>query len=197
MGLPGYIREANFDAVSDGINRRRAQGQPGPYALFLSPSRYADSHRSLTPTLVTAADRMTSLLPGGFHATIGLPANRGLLVSLGEAISLWLVKTRSLVLRSRMARYLASVSSNVSSSSSAIPGPRSASSSRDRSYCSAGLQVGQILEKPAQREGSPHRVKGRNLSQNGRGTKRASGAPLVVEGHRMAAHAILNKEETW
>jgi uncharacterized linocin/CFP29 family protein len=80
---PGIFGEANFDAVSDGINRLVAQGQPGPYALFLSPARYADSHRSLTPTLVTAADRMKPLLPGGFHATVGLPANRGLLVSLG------------------------------------------------------------------------------------------------------------------
>ncbi|HEU0177614.1 MAG TPA: family 1 encapsulin nanocompartment shell protein [Blastocatellia bacterium] len=86
---PGIFGEANFDAVSDGINRLVAQGQPGPYALFLSPPRYADSHRSLTPTLVTAADRMKPLLPGGFHATVGLPANRGLLVSLGgEATSL-------------------------------------------------------------------------------------------------------------
>jgi uncharacterized linocin/CFP29 family protein len=86
---PGVFGEANFDAVSDGINRLVARGQPGPYALFLSPPRYADSHRSLTPTLVTAADRMKPLLPGGFHATVGLPANRGLLVSLGgEATSL-------------------------------------------------------------------------------------------------------------
>jgi uncharacterized linocin/CFP29 family protein len=86
---PGIFGEANFDAVSDGINDLVAQGQPGPYALFLSPPRYADSHRSLTPTLVTAADRMKPLLPGGFHATVGLPANRGLLVSLGgEATSL-------------------------------------------------------------------------------------------------------------
>jgi uncharacterized linocin/CFP29 family protein len=86
---PGIFGEANFDAVSDGINRLVALGQPGPYALFLSPSRYADSHRSLTPTLVTAADRMKPLLPGGFNATVGLPANRGLLVSLGgETISL-------------------------------------------------------------------------------------------------------------
>src|SRR5262249_1190905 len=36
---PGIFGEANFDAVSDGINRLVAQGQPGPYALFLPPSR--------------------------------------------------------------------------------------------------------------------------------------------------------------
>lgn len=81
--LPGIFGEENFNAVADGINTLLAQGQPGPYALFLAPARHADAHRSLPNTLVTPAERIKPLVAGGFHATVGLPANRGLLVSIG------------------------------------------------------------------------------------------------------------------
>jgi encapsulating protein for peroxidase len=80
---PGIFGEENFNAVADGINRLLAQGQPGPYALLLSPARHSDTHRSLPNTLVTPAERIKPLVPGGFHATVGLPSDRGLLVSLG------------------------------------------------------------------------------------------------------------------
>jgi uncharacterized linocin/CFP29 family protein len=80
---PGIFGEANFNAVEDGINILLAEGQPGPYALFLSPPRHADTHRSEVPTLVLPADRIKPLVPSGFHATVGLPADRGLLVSVG------------------------------------------------------------------------------------------------------------------
>lgn len=80
---PGVFGEENFNAVADGIDLLLAQGQPGPYALFLSPARHADAHRSLPNTLVTPAERIRPLVPSGFHATIGLPPDRGLLFSLG------------------------------------------------------------------------------------------------------------------
>jgi hypothetical protein len=80
---PGIFGERNFDAVAEGINLLLSYGQPGPYALFLSPQQHADAHRSLPNTLVTPAERIKPLVPGGFQATVGLPRYLGLLVSLG------------------------------------------------------------------------------------------------------------------
>lgn len=72
-----------FTAVVQGIADLGKQGQPGPYALLLESSIYADAFAPLAGTLATTADRLTPLLPGGFYGTGALPKESGLLVSLG------------------------------------------------------------------------------------------------------------------
>jgi uncharacterized linocin/CFP29 family protein len=80
-----------FKHLSEGISKLIAKGQPGPYALILEPSVYADTYSPLTTTLVTTADRISPLMTGGYYAsgTLLVPAHgggalkSGLLVSLG------------------------------------------------------------------------------------------------------------------
>jgi uncharacterized linocin/CFP29 family protein len=75
-----------FNAVVRGINLLNGQSQPGPYALILENSIFADAYSSIGPgatTIITAADRITPLVTGGFFGTAALPASTGLLVSLG------------------------------------------------------------------------------------------------------------------
>ena len=75
-----------FNAVVRGINLLNGQSQPGPYALILENSIFADACSSIGPgatTITTAADRITPLVTGGFFGTAALPASTGLLVSLG------------------------------------------------------------------------------------------------------------------
>jgi uncharacterized linocin/CFP29 family protein len=91
-----------FQAVVDGIARLTGKGQPGPYALFLENSVYADVYRPEPSSLVTPADRIKPLVKGGFHSTGALlvtPAGRaaaapgrfGLLASLGgEPVSIYI-----------------------------------------------------------------------------------------------------------
>ena len=80
---PGIYGEATFRAVSEGIARLIKEGQPGPYALILESSIFGDAHAPLPTTLITAGDRIKELVTGGFYGTGTLPANTGLLVSLG------------------------------------------------------------------------------------------------------------------
>jgi uncharacterized linocin/CFP29 family protein len=72
-----------FTAVTNGIAELNKKGQPGPYALLLESSVYADAFSPVANTLATTADRLTPLLTGGFYGTGALPKDTGLLVSLG------------------------------------------------------------------------------------------------------------------
>ena len=86
-GAPGTYGDATFVAVTQGIAELQADGQPGPYALFLGYPVYADTYRPIVAgavigSLITVADRIVPLVCGGFHGTSTLPADRGVLVSL-------------------------------------------------------------------------------------------------------------------
>lgn len=79
----GGFGENTFKAVSNGIGQLIAAGHPGPYALVLETSIFADTHAPVPNTLVTTSDRINPLVDGRFYGTGTLPANTGLLVSLG------------------------------------------------------------------------------------------------------------------
>jgi uncharacterized linocin/CFP29 family protein len=84
---PGIYGDGTFTAITQAIAELQADGQPGPYALFLGYPIYADTFRPVVAgaaagTLITVADRIIPLVSGGFHGTSTLPADRGLLVSL-------------------------------------------------------------------------------------------------------------------
>jgi uncharacterized linocin/CFP29 family protein len=78
----GGYRENTFKAVTEGISQLIAHGQPGPYALILESSLFADTYAP-SGTLTTTADRLIPLVSGGFRGTGALPESTGLLVSLG------------------------------------------------------------------------------------------------------------------
>jgi uncharacterized linocin/CFP29 family protein len=78
----GAYRENTFRAVTDGISRLIAAGQPGPYAFVLESALYADTFAP-SDTLTTTADRLTPLLTGGFYGSGALEQQRGILISLG------------------------------------------------------------------------------------------------------------------
>jgi uncharacterized linocin/CFP29 family protein len=80
---PGIYGENTFAAVTQGISALTKNAQPGPYALILETSLYADTYRPVGGTLTTTADRLIPLLDGGFYGTGTVPASTGLLVSLG------------------------------------------------------------------------------------------------------------------
>jgi len=79
----GGYGEHTFTALSKGIGELIAVGHPGPYALILETSIFADTHAPVPNTLVTTADRINPLVDGRFYGTGTFPANTGLLVSLG------------------------------------------------------------------------------------------------------------------
>jgi uncharacterized linocin/CFP29 family protein len=79
----GIYGEETFRKVIEGISELIKEGQPGPYALILESSIYADTYAPLPTTLVTTADRLLPLVTGGFYGTGTLPPSTGLLVSLG------------------------------------------------------------------------------------------------------------------
>ena len=86
-------RENTVVAVLEGLAILRQAGQPGPYALFLSPQTYADAYSPLPDTLQTPADRLLSVLKGGLQMANELPNNRGLLVSLGgDPVAIYLAQ---------------------------------------------------------------------------------------------------------
>jgi uncharacterized linocin/CFP29 family protein len=75
-GILGALANATAD-----LNRRN---QPGPYALFLSPVRYAETFQPrANNTLVTTSDRIIPLVTAGFYAVNSLRDEIGILVSLG------------------------------------------------------------------------------------------------------------------
>jgi uncharacterized linocin/CFP29 family protein len=79
----GGYGENTFRAVSEGISELIAAGHPGPYALILETDIFADTHAPVPNTLVTTSDRIIPMVEGRFHGTGTLPANTGLLTSLG------------------------------------------------------------------------------------------------------------------
>jgi len=79
----GGFGENTFRAVSRGISELIQVGHPGPYALVLETSMFADTHAPVPNTLVTTSDRIIPLVDGRFYGTGTLPPYTGLLVSLG------------------------------------------------------------------------------------------------------------------
>jgi uncharacterized linocin/CFP29 family protein len=80
---PGIYGENTFREVVKGVTELTKEGQPGPYALILESSVYADTYAPLANTLTTTADRLMPLVSGGYYGTGTLPPSTGLLVSLG------------------------------------------------------------------------------------------------------------------
>jgi uncharacterized linocin/CFP29 family protein len=79
----GGFGENTFIAVSQGIGLLTGLGHPGPYALILEPAVFADTYAPAPNTLTTTADRILPLVDARMYATGAMPANRGLLASLG------------------------------------------------------------------------------------------------------------------
>jgi uncharacterized linocin/CFP29 family protein len=79
----GGYGEHTFTALSKGIGELIAAGHPGPYALILETSMFADTHAPVPNTLVTTADRINPMVDGRFYGTGTFPRHTGLLVSLG------------------------------------------------------------------------------------------------------------------
>jgi uncharacterized linocin/CFP29 family protein len=87
---PGALGDILF-AVADGIAALNARTQPGPYALFLPPGRYAQAFGPAAPgTLQTPGDQINHVVTGGFYMVNSLagvlpapPRDIGILVSLG------------------------------------------------------------------------------------------------------------------
>ena len=97
---PGFVAEAAYTkaaytpvppqadiltAVAEGIAALNTDAQPGPYALFVSPKRYA---QTFAPTsggyLLSPGDQLNHILTGGFYIVNSLAdPNIGILVSLG------------------------------------------------------------------------------------------------------------------
>jgi uncharacterized linocin/CFP29 family protein len=94
---PGFVGEAAaylptpwygianiLTAIADGKARLNGRNQPGPYALFLSPTRYGQTFTQLAVGLLqTPGDQIPHLVTGGFNMVNGLMNNPGILVSLG------------------------------------------------------------------------------------------------------------------
>jgi uncharacterized linocin/CFP29 family protein len=82
-----------FTAVSQAIGNLIAVGHPGPYALTLETSVFADTYAPAPNTLTTTADRISPLVDGRYYGTGMLPDNTGLLISLGgETTTLYLAQ---------------------------------------------------------------------------------------------------------
>jgi uncharacterized linocin/CFP29 family protein len=82
-GAGGGYGEATFAALSQGISALITAGHPGPYALVLEATVFADTHAPVPNTLTTTSDRVNPMVEGRFYGTGTLPGLRGLLVSLG------------------------------------------------------------------------------------------------------------------
>jgi uncharacterized linocin/CFP29 family protein len=54
-------------AVADGIAELNARAQPGPYALLLSPFRYAQTFAPAPGLLLTPGDQLIHVVTGGFY----------------------------------------------------------------------------------------------------------------------------------
>jgi uncharacterized linocin/CFP29 family protein len=96
----GFVAEANqfpavpltasdiLKAVAEGIAALNEDDQPGPYALFLPPNRYAEAFAPVAGQLVTPGDQIKQIVTGGFYVVNSLarvkpPYGVGILVSLG------------------------------------------------------------------------------------------------------------------
>jgi uncharacterized linocin/CFP29 family protein len=70
-------------AVAQSMARLNGRTQPGPYALFLSPNRYAQTFAPAEGMLRTPGDQINYVVTGGFSMLNSLPNTTGILVSLG------------------------------------------------------------------------------------------------------------------
>jgi uncharacterized linocin/CFP29 family protein len=80
---PGSPPDSILTLLAKGMADLNKRGQPGPYALFLSPEQYALTYSPPPNTLATQADCIVVLATGGFFAVNSLPDKIGILVSLG------------------------------------------------------------------------------------------------------------------
>jgi uncharacterized linocin/CFP29 family protein len=83
---PGIYGENVFAAVAEAYSHLQGLNLYGPYALVLPPRQYADAHAPLRTTLIMPADRIRPLMTAGFYASGTLPANQGVMVSLGGTV---------------------------------------------------------------------------------------------------------------
>ncbi|MGA8659342.1 MAG: encapsulin [Chthoniobacterales bacterium] len=89
--FPGAPRGAPPDiltGIANGMAALLARAQPGPYALFLSPRRYAQTFAPAPGFLQAPGDQINRVVTGGFYAVnclalIPPPNEIGILVSLG------------------------------------------------------------------------------------------------------------------
>jgi uncharacterized linocin/CFP29 family protein len=85
---PGVYGEKLFAAVTEAYGFLQGLSLYGPFALVLPPAQYADAHAPLATTLIMPADRIRALMTAGFYASGTLPANQGVMVSLGGTVDL-------------------------------------------------------------------------------------------------------------
>ncbi len=85
---PGVYGEKLFAAVAEAYAFLQGLNLYGPFALVLPPAQYADAHAPLATTLIMPADRIRPLMTAGFYASGTLPANQGVMVSLGGTVDL-------------------------------------------------------------------------------------------------------------
>jgi uncharacterized linocin/CFP29 family protein len=87
-GRPGVYGEKLFAAVAAAYSHLQGLSLYGPYALVLPPAKFADAHAPLKSTLIMPADRIRPLMTAGFYASGTLPADQGVMVSLGGTVDL-------------------------------------------------------------------------------------------------------------
>jgi uncharacterized linocin/CFP29 family protein len=85
-----YVPDAGPDdlgnilaAVAEGIAALYARAQPGPYALFLPPSRYAQTFAPFKGLLKGPGDELKVIITGGFYMVNSLAHEIGILAALG------------------------------------------------------------------------------------------------------------------
>jgi uncharacterized linocin/CFP29 family protein len=85
--VPGVVYGENvFAAVAEAYAFLQGLNLYGPFALVLPPAQYADAHAPLATTLIMPADRIRPLMTAGFYASGTLPADQGVMVSLGGTV---------------------------------------------------------------------------------------------------------------
>jgi len=82
-GGPAAYGANLMTSVREAIKQLNQNNQHGPYALILESSVYTDAFAPVVAGSATIADALNSVLTGGFYGTGALPANTGLLTSLG------------------------------------------------------------------------------------------------------------------
>jgi uncharacterized linocin/CFP29 family protein len=88
--FPAFVGDI-LGALALGMANLNARAQPGPYALFLPPNRYAQAFDPGAPGFLQApGDQINHVVTGGFYMVNSLaiigpdpPPDRGILVSLG------------------------------------------------------------------------------------------------------------------
>jgi len=91
-GPPPYVGDI-IGAVAQGMANLSATAQPGPYALFVPPNRYAQAFAPPVGALQSPGDQIKNVVTGGFYMVTCLavrqplpsppPSDIGILVSLG------------------------------------------------------------------------------------------------------------------